>query len=319
MNVLSKLLDKAASVKEIGYHPKCQTIGLTHLSFADDIMVLTDGQIRSVEGIITVFDEFSRMSGLKISMEKSTIFLVGVSETVKLQMSTQFGFESGSFPVRYLGLPLLTKRMSPTDYLPLLEKIRQKITSWKTRPLSFAGRLALINSVLMSLTNFWLSAFKLPSACLKQIEQLCSAFLWSGPSLNPHKAKLSWTEICKPKAEGGLGLRPLKEINMVSCLKMIWVSLPTQQSLQHSRRRIHRAEHLQMIENVITEYRGRVMHGTADIPLWKHSNDVYKPSFSSKKTWVQLREAGPVMDWHKGIWFFSRNTKVLLLCLASNP
>lgn len=58
MNVLSKLLDKTASTRQFGYHPKCQNLGLTHLSFADDIMVLTDGKVRSVEGIVKVFDEF---------------------------------------------------------------------------------------------------------------------------------------------------------------------------------------------------------------------------------------------------------------------
>jgi len=36
MDVLSKMLDKAAGVKQFGYHPGCKNIGLTHLSFADD-------------------------------------------------------------------------------------------------------------------------------------------------------------------------------------------------------------------------------------------------------------------------------------------
>lgn len=210
MNVLSKLLDKSASIHQFGYHPKCKTIGLTHLSFADDIMVLTDGNTRSVEGIIKVFDEFAKFSGLKISMEKSTIYHAGVTEQVKFDMKNQFPFESGHLPVRYLGLPLLTKC------------IKGKMTSWKARLLSFAGRLALINSVILSISNFWLSAFKLPSACLEEIEKLCSAFLWSGPILNAKKAKISWAEVCLPRQEGGLGVRPLKETNTVCCLKMVW-------------------------------------------------------------------------------------------------
>lgn len=185
-------------------------------------MILTDGKVRSVEGIVNVLDEFARHSGLRISMEKSTLFLAGVAETVKRELDTRFSFTSGQLPVRYLGLPLTTKRMSTYDYQPLLEQIRGKITSWKTRFLSFAGRLELIISVLHSLTNFWLSAFTLPSACIEEINKLCSAFLWSGPSLNARKAKISWTEVSKPKKEGGLGLRPLKEVNTVSCLKLIW-------------------------------------------------------------------------------------------------
>ena len=43
MNVLSKLLDKAASDRRIGYHPRCKNVSLTNLCFADDIMVFSDG------------------------------------------------------------------------------------------------------------------------------------------------------------------------------------------------------------------------------------------------------------------------------------
>lgn len=59
MDVLSKMLDKAAGDRVFGYHPRCKNVGLTHLSFADDIMVLTDGKVRSIEGIIRVLDECS--------------------------------------------------------------------------------------------------------------------------------------------------------------------------------------------------------------------------------------------------------------------
>lgn len=37
-----------------------------------------------------------------------------------------------------------------------------------------------------------------------------------------YKAKVSWKDVCLPKNEGGLGLRPLKEINTVHSLKLIW-------------------------------------------------------------------------------------------------
>lgn len=43
MHVLSKLLDKSAAEHKIGYHPKCKNLSLTHLSFADDILVFSDG------------------------------------------------------------------------------------------------------------------------------------------------------------------------------------------------------------------------------------------------------------------------------------
>ena len=112
--------------------------------------------------------------------------------------------------------------MTAADYAPLLENIRGKISSWTARALSYAGRLTLINSVIVSISNFWISAYRLPSGCIKEIEKLCAAFLWSGPDLNPKKAKIAWTGICRPKQEGGLGIKSLVEANKVSCLKLIW-------------------------------------------------------------------------------------------------
>lgn len=143
----------------------------------------------------------------------------------------QFPFESGSLPVRYLGLPLLTKRMNAQDYNPLLSRIKSRISSWTARQLSFAGRLQLVGSVLYSITNFWMSAYRLPKAYIKEINSLCSAFLWSGPALSTHKAKIAWVDVCKPKNEGGLVLKNLLDANNVSCLKLIWRIISSKNSL----------------------------------------------------------------------------------------
>lgn len=200
MSVLSKLIDEAADKRLIGYHPRCKNISLTHLCFVDDLMVFADGSKRSLEGILSVFDGFEKASGLKINLEKSTLYMAGMNQNEDI---TTFSFDRGQLPVRYLGLPLLTKRMTVSDFLLLIEKIRKRISSWTGRFLSFGGRLQLIKSVITSLANFWLSAFRLPASCLQEIERMCSAFLWSGPDLNPKKAKIAWAEVCKPKHEGG--------------------------------------------------------------------------------------------------------------------
>lgn len=67
-----------------------------------------------------------------------------------------------------------------------------------------------------------MGAFRLPRECIRDIDKLCSTFLWSGGELKTTKAKIAWENICKPKQEGGLGLRSLKEANDVCCLKLIW-------------------------------------------------------------------------------------------------
>lgn len=162
------------------------------------------------------------MFGLTISLEKSTVYLAGVYENDRETMLSQCPFESGSLPVRYLGLLLMTKRMTSNDYAPLVERIRKRVTPWTARQLSFAGRVQLINTVIHNLTNFWMSVYKLPKRCIKEIDQICASFLWSGPSLNSKKAKIAWHDVFTPKEEGGLGIRSLEEANNVCCLKLVW-------------------------------------------------------------------------------------------------
>ncbi|XP_024015967.1 uncharacterized protein LOC112089217 [Eutrema salsugineum] len=185
---------QAAVERNFGFHPKCSTLKLTHLCFADDIMIFLDGKLSSMEGIVGVFEDFAKMSGLQISMEKSTAFLAGVSEPDRQTLGQRYRFE-------------------------------------QARQLSFAGRLQLVSSVIASLVNFWMQAFRLPKGCLDKIDSLSSAFLWSGPDLKPRKAKIAWSEVCKSKQDGGMGLRNLVVANDVCILKLFWRIVTTKQSL----------------------------------------------------------------------------------------
>ncbi|KAL1201014.1 putative ribonuclease H protein [Cardamine amara subsp. amara] len=168
-----------------------------------------------LRGYWRLFKEFAAISGLHISLEKSTLYLASISYSFRDAILATFPFGYGSLSVCYLGLPLLTKRMSLADCLLLIEKIRSRISSWKHHFLFYAGRLQLLSSVISSLINFWISAFRLPSACIKEIEKICSAFLWSVPDLNTRKAKITWSEVFRPKKKGGLGLKSIVEANKV--------------------------------------------------------------------------------------------------------
>ena len=184
MNVLSLKMDRAGVEKKFKLHPGCKKLAITHLCFADDLMVFVEGSEKSIDGALSVFDEFEEWAGLKISLEKSTIYMAGVLEAEKRSILTNFPLAEGELPVRYLGLPLMTKAMRTQDYLPLKESIRSRVSPWTSRFLSYAGRLQLIRSVLLSLVNFWIAVFRLPSACIKEVEKLCAAFLWTGPVLS---------------------------------------------------------------------------------------------------------------------------------------
>lgn len=61
-NVLSKLLNEAEANGEFEYHRQCQGVNLTYFSFADDILVFTDGSVDSLDGVLEVRSRFARIS-----------------------------------------------------------------------------------------------------------------------------------------------------------------------------------------------------------------------------------------------------------------
>lgn len=52
--------------------------------------------------------------------------------------------------VSYLGLPLIIGRLIVADYLPIIEKSKDRIKDWKCKFLSHASRLELTRSVVSS-------------------------------------------------------------------------------------------------------------------------------------------------------------------------
>ncbi|KAL0292598.1 UNVERIFIED_CONTAM: hypothetical protein Sradi_6983200 [Sesamum radiatum] len=74
------------------------------------------------------------------------------------------------------------------------------------------GRVQLIKSVLSSLHTYWASVFILPKAVLKVIEERMRSFLWKGAS-GSGVAKVAWEQICRPKKEGGLGIKRVVHMN----------------------------------------------------------------------------------------------------------
>ncbi|CAD5330494.1 unnamed protein product [Arabidopsis thaliana] len=142
--------------------------------------------------------------GLGINREKTALLLDGGNFERNRHLAANLGITHGSLPVRYLGVPLMAQKMKRQDYQPLVDRISMRFSSWTARHLSFAGRLQLLQSVIYSTITFWASIFILPNQCLRKLEQLCNAFLWTGAPNSARGAKISWNIVCTAKEAGGL-------------------------------------------------------------------------------------------------------------------
>lgn len=141
-------------------------------------------------------------------MEKNTVYFGNVSDDVKQDIRLVMPFNEGSLPVRYLGIPLDSNRISRTDCNLLLDNMRKRIDGWHNRSLSFAGRLQLIASVLNSLNVYWASIFILPHGICDDIDKLLKCFLWKTDGRRSSRYSVAWKEVCMQKRRGVLGLNP---------------------------------------------------------------------------------------------------------------
>jgi hypothetical protein len=223
MEVFSRIMeDYSKAGSGFSYHCRCARLRLTHLCFADDLLIFSEANPSSISIIKNALLEFENLSGLRANPSKSSCFCSGISGRMKDAILADLQMKEGQFPVRYHGVPLISSNLSAADCGVLVEKIAGRLNSWTSKNLSFAGRLQLLNSVLYSLQVYWSSMFILPRKVIKEINPKFNRFLWNGKDESSARAKIAWDEICLPKKEGGLGLKNLDVWNVSSMMRHIW-------------------------------------------------------------------------------------------------
>ena len=185
-------------------------------------------------GVKETLNSFYGLSGLAANANKSNIYLSGVQFDEASQIRNCFGFPIGSTPFKYLGIPLITTKLSLSDCSSLVERVVSRIQSWENKLLSYAGRLQLVKSILCSLQVFWASHLFLPKKIHMLIEQNLRCFLWSGSCTSHYSSKVAWEVVCAPTSEGGLGIKSLHIWNKALMARHIWILLIDDSSLWSS-------------------------------------------------------------------------------------
>ncbi|XP_077246096.1 uncharacterized protein LOC143885953 [Tasmannia lanceolata] len=231
MKMLSILVEKALSKEKISTPFHFKDISITHLLFADDLMFFLNGDLATAKGIQNCLKSFSKISGLEANLDKSEVFFSGTSTRVKRRISVTLKMQEGIFPIRYLGIPLFTSNLRIQDCSLLISKIRRRISGWSTKFLNQAGRVELIKSVINSFQIFWSSAFNLPKGVMEEIEKICRAFIWSHDTGQIKYHSTGWEDFCRPKAEGGMGIRKLYDVNKALQMKLFWNTIKNKDSI----------------------------------------------------------------------------------------
>src|SRR3990172_3506118 len=100
---------------------------ISHLCFADDLMIFSNGDVNSIRMIRTVLTKFQDLSGLYPNPNKSDIFLSGVLNAEREQIIHILVFREGELPMKYLEGSLLSSRLKAIYCKGLVDRITSKV------------------------------------------------------------------------------------------------------------------------------------------------------------------------------------------------
>ena len=178
---LSRMMSAAGEAALIsGFKPTINGPTVTHLQYADDTLIFCEAEDEQIKNVVAVLMCFEAVSGLKVNFSKSA--LLGVEEEAHLMevLAIIMGCKVGSFLTTYLGLPLCLGRPSKEVWNTMVDRVEQKMATWKAKYLSLGGRIILIKSALSNLPTYFMSMFKCSALIVSRIEKLQRNFLWQG-------------------------------------------------------------------------------------------------------------------------------------------
>ncbi|KAK2454307.1 hypothetical protein QL285_001883 [Trifolium repens] len=205
-----------------GFHVGSGSVVVSHLQYADDTICVGEASLENLWTLKAILRGFELASGLKVNFWKSSLMGVNVPPSF-LEMACGFlNCKRGVIPFSYLGLPVGANPRRCATWEPLLDQLRKRLLSWGNRYVSLGGRIVILNSVLNAIPIFYLSFMKLPAMVLKKIVRIQREFLWGGLKGGRRICWVSWKEICKPRNQGGLGVREVGKVNLSLLIKWRW-------------------------------------------------------------------------------------------------
>jgi hypothetical protein len=192
------------------------------LQYADDTLCIGEASVENLWTLKAILRGFEMMSGLKVNFFKSCLVGVNVSDEFMFMATEFLNCRRGSIPFKYLGLPVGGNPRKLDTWEPMLTIIKRKLGTWRNKYVSFGGRIVLLNAVLSAIPVFFLSYMKMPVKVWKELVKIQRDFLWRGLSKSSGIFWVKWDDICKPKKEGGLGIRDLRLVNVSLLAKWRW-------------------------------------------------------------------------------------------------
>ena len=179
------------------WSPEVCAGGIISLQYADDTLLFLEHNLDKARALKWMLTCFEQLSGLKINYDKSDLVTIGMEEEETRAWAQTLCCKIGSFPFKYLGVPLHHTKLGRDDLQPVVDKILKRVAGWKGKLLSYGGRLVLLKTCLASIPIYRMSIIKFPRWAIELINTHMARFFWDNSEERAKYHLANWQMVAK--------------------------------------------------------------------------------------------------------------------------
>lgn len=193
---------------------------ISHLFFADDSLFCFQAEEVSCSKLKEIISNFCRVSREMINLNKSSVcFSLNISEEKKQRMKGILGTPVKESVGKYLGCNIDVNGRKLSGFQDLVDKLVTRVNSWKMSALNQAGKLVLMNAMLVALCSYVVSIFLIPKKVSRKLDSIMGSFWWKSLANGKGIQFLKNDLMVFPKEKGGLGVRRVEYLNLAMLAK----------------------------------------------------------------------------------------------------
>jgi hypothetical protein len=168
--------------------------------YADDAVIFLKPMIKDVTNLKLLLENFGLVASLQTNLQKTIVSAISCGGIDLNGLLARLSAARTHFPIKYLGLPLSTRRLHRVDFQLHVDKPAGRLSTWYGRNLTQAERVCLTKAVLSSQPVYLVTVINPSKEVLHEIDKIRRHFLRAGEkAISGGKCKVNWTKTTLPK------------------------------------------------------------------------------------------------------------------------